>query len=205
MVSIEQSRLPVAALRAAGCDFIRSEKRSGTTTSGREELQGLLEFIRKGDVLTVTRIDRLARSTRDLQDIVRGLKAKGRLAQGDRAADRHQHGSRQVLPRHAGGVRGIRDQPTSGTPARRNREGQGRWGLQGPACVDRRNQGAPDEGPGHGSVGDRQGLEDRSRLGLQSAWRAERSRRWARRPSRWWLDRMAQEFAKLPEPKVVQP
>ena len=66
-----------AALKAAGCDVIRAEKRSGTTTAGREELRTVLEFLRKGDVLMVTRIDRLARSIGDLQDIVRGLKAKG--------------------------------------------------------------------------------------------------------------------------------
>jgi DNA invertase Pin-like site-specific DNA recombinase len=65
------------ALRAAGCDVVRSEKRSGTTTSGRTELQTVLEFIRAGDVLMITRIDRLARSIGDLQDIVRTLKAKG--------------------------------------------------------------------------------------------------------------------------------
>src|SRR5664279_1882906 len=66
-----------AALRTAGCDVIRSEKRSGTTTPGRTELQTVLDFLRKGDVLMVTRIDRLARSIGDLQDIVRALKAKG--------------------------------------------------------------------------------------------------------------------------------
>jgi DNA invertase Pin-like site-specific DNA recombinase len=60
-----------AALRAAGCDVIRAEKRSGTTAEGREELRTVLEFLRRGDVLMVTRIDRLARSTGDLQDIVR--------------------------------------------------------------------------------------------------------------------------------------
>jgi DNA invertase Pin-like site-specific DNA recombinase len=51
------------ALRAAGCEIIRWEKRSGTTTAGREELRTILDFLRKGDALTVTRIDRLARST----------------------------------------------------------------------------------------------------------------------------------------------
>jgi hypothetical protein len=56
----------------------RAEKRSGTTTNGRAELQTVLDFLRKGDVLMVTRIDRLARSIGDLQDIVRTLKAKGR-------------------------------------------------------------------------------------------------------------------------------
>jgi DNA invertase Pin-like site-specific DNA recombinase len=47
------------ALRAAGCDVIRAEKRSGTTTVGREQLRTVLDFLHKGDVLMVTRIDRL--------------------------------------------------------------------------------------------------------------------------------------------------
>jgi DNA invertase Pin-like site-specific DNA recombinase len=66
-----------AALRAAGCDIIRSEKQSGTSTNGRTELQTVLDFLRPGDVLMVTRIDRLARSIGDLQDIVRTIEAKG--------------------------------------------------------------------------------------------------------------------------------
>ena len=69
--------LQESALRAAGCDVIRSEKRSGTTTAGRDELRTVLDFLRKGDVLTVTRIDRLARSIADLQDIVRTIKSRG--------------------------------------------------------------------------------------------------------------------------------
>ena len=69
--------LQLAALKAAGCDVVRSEKQSGTSTEGRKELRTILDFIRKGDVLIVTRIDRLARSIGDLQDIVRELKAKG--------------------------------------------------------------------------------------------------------------------------------
>jgi DNA invertase Pin-like site-specific DNA recombinase len=66
-----------AALRAAGCEVIRAEKRSGTTTEGRTELRTVLDFLRPGDVLMVTRIDRLARSIGDLQDIVRAVRAKG--------------------------------------------------------------------------------------------------------------------------------
>lgn len=69
--------LQEAALRAAGCDMIRSEKRSGTTTNGRDELRIILDFLRAGDVLLVTRIDRLARSIGDLQEIVRAVKARG--------------------------------------------------------------------------------------------------------------------------------
>jgi DNA invertase Pin-like site-specific DNA recombinase len=76
--SIDQSlEIQQDALKAAGCDVIRGEKRSGTTTAGRAELQTVLEFLRPGDTLMVTRIDRLARSIGDLQDIVRTIKAKG--------------------------------------------------------------------------------------------------------------------------------
>jgi DNA invertase Pin-like site-specific DNA recombinase len=66
-----------AVLRAAGCDVIRAEKRSGTTTQGRDELRIILDFLHAGDVLMVTRIDRLARSIADLQDIVRQVRARG--------------------------------------------------------------------------------------------------------------------------------
>jgi DNA invertase Pin-like site-specific DNA recombinase len=66
-----------AALTAAGCTVIREEKASGTTTAGRDALATILEFIDEGDALVVTRIDRLARSVADLQDIMRVLKTKG--------------------------------------------------------------------------------------------------------------------------------
>ena len=55
----------------------RSEKKSGTERGARTELQVLLDFLRAGDTLVVTRIDRLARSMKDLQDIVHELKGKG--------------------------------------------------------------------------------------------------------------------------------
>jgi DNA invertase Pin-like site-specific DNA recombinase len=58
---------------AAGCDVIRAEKASGARRNGRTELQVLLDFLRPGDTLVVTRVDRLARSIRDLQDIVHEL------------------------------------------------------------------------------------------------------------------------------------
>jgi DNA invertase Pin-like site-specific DNA recombinase len=69
--------IQIAALKREGCTTIRSEKRSGTSTANREELRTVLDFLRKGDVLMVTRIDRLARSIGDLQDIVRAVRAKG--------------------------------------------------------------------------------------------------------------------------------
>jgi DNA invertase Pin-like site-specific DNA recombinase len=66
-----------AALRAAGCTLVRAEKVSGTSTENRDELKVVLEFLRPGDTLVVTRIDRLARSIRDLQNIVHDLKQRG--------------------------------------------------------------------------------------------------------------------------------
>jgi DNA invertase Pin-like site-specific DNA recombinase len=66
-----------AALRAAGATVIRSEKKTGTTTDGRDQLATLIEFARAGDTIAVTRIDRLARSLLDLSKIVDTLKKKG--------------------------------------------------------------------------------------------------------------------------------
>jgi DNA invertase Pin-like site-specific DNA recombinase len=66
-----------AALKAAGCEVIRTEQRNGTTTAGRDELRTVLDVLHRGDVLMVTRIDRLARSIGDLQGIVRDVKARG--------------------------------------------------------------------------------------------------------------------------------
>src|SRR5262249_50278866 len=69
--------IQIDALRNAGCEVIREEKRTGTTREGRAELDTLLTFLRSADTLMVTRLARLARSSGDLQDVVRSLKAKG--------------------------------------------------------------------------------------------------------------------------------
>ncbi|WP_114011721.1 recombinase family protein [Cohaesibacter intestini] len=58
-------------------DVIREEKQSATSLKNRSELRTLLDFIRKGDVLVVTRIDRLARSVADLSSVVQELNDKG--------------------------------------------------------------------------------------------------------------------------------
>ena len=67
----------LAALHAAGCTMVRNETGDGATLAGRPELQTILDFIHPGETLVVTRIDRLARSLRDLQVIVATLKDKG--------------------------------------------------------------------------------------------------------------------------------
>jgi len=57
--------------------MVRSEKVTGSTRQGRSELASIIAFLRPGDELVVTRIDRLARSIGDLQDLVREMRAKG--------------------------------------------------------------------------------------------------------------------------------
>jgi DNA invertase Pin-like site-specific DNA recombinase len=65
------------ALKAAGCTVVRSEMVSGASREGRRELQTLMEFLRDGDVLIVTKLDRLARSTVDMLNIVGELGERG--------------------------------------------------------------------------------------------------------------------------------
>ena len=61
-----------AELRDVGCERLFEEKQSGAKRD-RPELARLMEHLRAGDVLVVTRLDRLARSTRDLLDIAQQL------------------------------------------------------------------------------------------------------------------------------------
>ena len=65
------------ALKVAGCEIIREEKVSGTSRQGRDELETLLQFLRPGDTLVITRLDRLARSMDDLSQIVKELQVRG--------------------------------------------------------------------------------------------------------------------------------
>lgn len=66
--SDQELGLQLAALQAAGCERIFQEKVTGARRD-RPELERLLANLRSGDVVTVWRLDRLARSTRDLLDI----------------------------------------------------------------------------------------------------------------------------------------
>ena len=65
------------ALKKRGCEKIFKEKVSGTSTQGREKLRECLDFVREGDELVFTRVDRVARSILDLQLIVKELTEKG--------------------------------------------------------------------------------------------------------------------------------
>ncbi len=65
----------VEALKAVGCERIYSEKASGKSTNGRHELSKALRALKPGDTLIVVRLDRLARSIRDLLGLLDTIKA----------------------------------------------------------------------------------------------------------------------------------
>ena len=76
--SVDQNLdVQLKTLKSFGCEKIYQEKVSGTSTQGRNELKECIEFVREGDELVITRIDRLARSVLDLQLIVKELSDKG--------------------------------------------------------------------------------------------------------------------------------
>ena len=65
------------ALAAAGCDELFSEKKSGRRADDRAELAKAIQFARAGDTLVVTRLDRFARSTQDLHNLLAKLDTNG--------------------------------------------------------------------------------------------------------------------------------
>ena len=67
----------VEQLEAVPCDRIFTEKKSGTSTDNREALKEMMRYVREGDVVVVTRLDRLARSLTDLSKLIDELGAKG--------------------------------------------------------------------------------------------------------------------------------
>ena len=76
--SLSQSTdIQVAALKEAGCEVVRAEKKSGSTIEGRTELAGLMDFMRDGDVLCIHKLDRLGRNTRDVLNLVHELDERG--------------------------------------------------------------------------------------------------------------------------------
>jgi DNA invertase Pin-like site-specific DNA recombinase len=64
-------------LRAAGAEKVYREKRAGGARADRGQLRRVLAQLGKGDVLAVTRLDHLARSTRDLLNTLAAIIDKG--------------------------------------------------------------------------------------------------------------------------------
>lgn len=76
--SVGQSlEIQIEQLEGAGCDRIYREKESGSETTRRFELEKALDQLRPGDVLLVTRLDRLARSVPDLYKILERIQKAG--------------------------------------------------------------------------------------------------------------------------------
>lgn len=63
-------------LKSSGCEKIFSEKRSGKNESNREQFKIMMDFVREGDVLYITKLDRLARSVIDLHNTAKVLQEK---------------------------------------------------------------------------------------------------------------------------------
>jgi len=89
----------VDVLKAAGCERIYSEKASGRSTNGRPEFGKLMKALLPGDVVAVTKLDRIARSSRDLHNIIGELKERGCgfVALGDSWCDTTSDVGRLVL------------------------------------------------------------------------------------------------------------
>src|SRR6476619_4005930 len=88
----------VAALKAAGCERIFKEKMSGMRAD-RRELQRFVSTLQEGDLGLVTRLDRLARSTRDLLNILAAIadRSAGFRSLGDAWADTSTSHGRLML------------------------------------------------------------------------------------------------------------
>lgn len=66
----------IETLKEHGCEKIYQEKKTGASRNGRTQLDIMLEHARAGDTIMVTKIDRLARSIIDLNNIVDDLTSK---------------------------------------------------------------------------------------------------------------------------------
>jgi DNA invertase Pin-like site-specific DNA recombinase len=71
--SKQELKTQLEKLKNAGCEKVFQEKMSGTKKDGREELQKMLNVLQAGDVVKITKIDRLARSIPDLRDLIQAM------------------------------------------------------------------------------------------------------------------------------------
>ncbi|BBF68394.1 recombinase family protein [Sphingomonas bisphenolicum] len=86
-----------ASLLATGCQKLFSEQAS--SVAQRDQLVAALDFVREGDTLVVTRLDRHARSTADLLGIVATLEAKQVALRILDFGDRPRVNCLQIAPR----------------------------------------------------------------------------------------------------------
>ena len=102
--TIEQNLdLQLQALKKVGCQKIYREKVSGATRQ-RPEFQRLLDQVRAGDVIIVCKLDRLARSTRDLLETIETIREAGAKFQSisEPWADTTTHAAKMIMTVFAG-------------------------------------------------------------------------------------------------------
>lgn len=75
-VSTTGQDLTVQLEALSGCDRIYQEKLSGSSAASRPELQNMLSYVREGDTVIISKLDRIARNTSDLLNIVEQLEQK---------------------------------------------------------------------------------------------------------------------------------
>lgn len=104
-VSTEDQRLTLQleALKQAGCSKVFREKVSGAYRD-RPELNRMIDQLRNGDVVTVWKLDRLARSTRNLLEIVEAISQAGARFQSisEPWADTTTHAGKMIMTVFAG-------------------------------------------------------------------------------------------------------
>lgn len=67
----------IARLKASGCDKVLDEQVSATDMKGREKWKAIMDGLKPGDVVTITKIDRAARSVADMVAITQAITAAG--------------------------------------------------------------------------------------------------------------------------------
>ena len=125
----QNAALQIDALKAAGCERIFTETASGAQRD-RPELKAALAYLRSGDALAVWKLDRLARSLRQLIETVEALQARGiELRSLTESIDTATPGGRLVF--HIFGALAeferavIRERTSAGLQAARERGKQG--------------------------------------------------------------------------------
>jgi DNA invertase Pin-like site-specific DNA recombinase len=132
----------------------------------------VLDFLREGDVLMITRIDRLARSIGDLQDIVRAVRTRGAsLKATEQPIDTSTAAGKCFLD-----MLGVFAEFETNLRRERQLEGIAKAKAAGvykgrPASIDARS-GARNEGAGQRRLRNREGPQDRPGVGLSGAGRA---------------------------------
>jgi DNA invertase Pin-like site-specific DNA recombinase len=118
--------LQLHALKKARCTKIFREKVSGTSRA-RPELQQLLEHLRAGDTVVVWKLDRIARSTRHLLEVMDVIRESGARFQSlsEPWADTTTHAGKMIMTVFAGIAEFerdlIRERTTAGRAAARQR------------------------------------------------------------------------------------